>query len=150
MSRVEAIPDLIRELYSVVDRLEALFPERKFTPDGHLVGSIGVVLATHHYGVSPLPDSAPIHDAQAADGRMVQIKLTQAGSVGLRAEPEHLLVLLLSRDGAVSEVYNGPGYLAWSKAGKMQSNGQRSISGTRLRELMNSVPQEARLERLAV
>lgn len=150
MSRVHAVPALIRELYSIVDRLQSLFPERKFTPDGHLVGSIGVVLAAHHYGVRPLPESTPVHDSEAVDGRMVQIKLTQAGSVGLRAEPQHLLVLLLSREGTVSEVFNGPGSIAWSSAGKMQSNGQRSISVSRLRNLMNSVPQGARLERLAV
>ncbi len=39
------IPSLVQELYSIVDRLEELFPGRRFTPDGHLVGSIGEVLA---------------------------------------------------------------------------------------------------------
>jgi len=39
------IPSLFQELYSIVDRLEELFPGRRFTPDGHLVGSIGEVLA---------------------------------------------------------------------------------------------------------
>ena len=39
------IPSLVQDLYSIVDRLEELFPGRRFTPDGHLVGSIGEVLA---------------------------------------------------------------------------------------------------------
>ncbi len=32
---------LLASLYPIVDRLELLFPGRKFTPDGHLMGSIG-------------------------------------------------------------------------------------------------------------
>ncbi len=35
------VPALLGNLYSIVARLEALFPGRKFTPDRHLVGSIG-------------------------------------------------------------------------------------------------------------
>ncbi|MBW8042608.1 MAG: hypothetical protein FVQ85_21795 [Planctomycetes bacterium] len=42
---VLSIPSIVQELYSIVDRLEELFPGRRFTPDGHLVGSIGEVLA---------------------------------------------------------------------------------------------------------
>ena len=95
MSNVESIPSLVRRLYNVVAELETLFPGRKFTLDGHLVGSIGEVLAAHYYGLTLLPSSAPVHDAIASDGRMVQVKATQAKTVALRAEPEHLLVLNL-------------------------------------------------------
>ena len=35
------VGSLLGDLYRIVDRLEGLFPGRKFTPDGHLVGSIG-------------------------------------------------------------------------------------------------------------
>ena len=38
---IDCIPELVRDLYKLVAKFEALFPERKFTPDGHLVGSIG-------------------------------------------------------------------------------------------------------------
>ena len=38
---VEKVPGLVGELYALVAQLEALFPGRRFTPDGHLVGSIG-------------------------------------------------------------------------------------------------------------
>jgi hypothetical protein len=47
MKSVQEIPKLIKELYGIVDSLEALFPGRHFTPDGHLVGSIGEVLAAY-------------------------------------------------------------------------------------------------------
>jgi len=42
---VERVPDLVGRLYEIVSELEALFPGRHFTPDGHLVGSLGEVMA---------------------------------------------------------------------------------------------------------
>ena len=145
MSSIDQIPRLVGSLYGIVQELEALFPGRKFTPDGHLVGSIGEVLAAHHYGLDLLPASAQGHDATAADGRLVQIKATQATVVGIRSAPEHLIVLKLAGDGAVSEIYNGPGALAWQHAGKMQKNGQRPIGVRRLAALMSEVSAAERL-----
>lgn len=49
MNNVDSIPALIRQLYGVVSELEDLFPGRKFTPDGHLVGSIGEVVGGDAY-----------------------------------------------------------------------------------------------------
>jgi hypothetical protein len=132
-------------LYAIVAELEAAFPGRPFTPDGHLVGSIGEVLAAHHYELALLPCSAVAHDATAADGRLVQIKATQGTLVGLRACPEHLIVLRILPNGAAEEIYNGPGILAWARAGKLQKNGQRPISATTLRVLMAQIPEAARL-----
>ncbi|MEY3457412.1 MAG: hypothetical protein RL215_569 [Planctomycetota bacterium] len=34
-------PQLLRDIYAAVDELERMFPGRHFTPDGHMVGSIG-------------------------------------------------------------------------------------------------------------
>jgi hypothetical protein len=145
VSTVDEIPALVRSLYRIVRKLEGLFPGRKFTLDGHLVGSIGEVLAAHRYGLELLPPSAERHDARASDGRYVQIKATQARSIGLRSEPEVLLVLQLLGDGSAEEVFNGPGSLAWSNAGKMQRNGQRSIGVAKLRTLMEEVSPVTRL-----
>ena len=143
---IDRIPQLVQRLYEVVAELESLFPGRKFTPDGHLVGSIGEVIAAHRYSLELLTASAERHDARTADGRLVQIKATQRRSVGLRNEPEHLLVLKLLPDGSAEEVFNGPGGIAWENAGKMQKNGQRAISLTKLSGLMKSVPDSSRLQ----
>ena len=43
------VPALLVALYRVVDRLEAIFPGRKFTPDRHLVGSIGEAVAARMF-----------------------------------------------------------------------------------------------------
>lgn len=122
-----------------------MFPGRKFTPDGHLVGSLGEVLAAHRYGLTLLDASAPVHDATAPDGRQVQVKITQGKTVGIRAEPDHLIVLSLHKDGTISEVFNGPGKAAWDAAGKMQKNGQRPIGLGKLRRLQEQVKDEERV-----
>ena len=136
------VPALLVSLYRVVERLEAIFPGRKFTPDGHLVGSIGEAVAARMFDLRLLGASTPEHDATTADeGTLVQIKMTQGNrSVALRAEPEHLLVLRLDPDLIVEVVYNGAGGPPWSAAGAVQSNGQRPISLSRLRALDGDAP----------
>jgi hypothetical protein len=147
MNPIDHVPDIVQRLYSLVGELENHFPGRKFTPDGHLVGSLGEVLAAYYYDLELLTASTECHDARAADGRLVQVKATQGKSVGIRSEPHHLLVLLLARDGTVDEVYNGPGALAWGRIGAPQKNGQFQLSVSALRKLMNAVPPEQRLPR---
>ena len=140
------VGELLASLYRIVDRLESIFPDRKFTPDGHLVGSIGEVISARMFGLVLLPASAPDHDAMAEDGRRVQIKFTQGNrAVALRAEPEHLLVLRLAPDRSLEVVYNGQGAAPWSQSGKVQSNGQRSISLSRLRAINRGIPERDRL-----
>ena len=145
------VGELLASLYRIVDRLELLFPDCKFTPDGHLVGSIGAVIAARMFGLKLLPASTPVHDAITGDGRRVQIKFTQGTrGVALRAEPDHLLVLCLDRNRSPEVVdpevvYNGKGKSPWSRSGKMQKNGQCQISLTQLRDIDRAVPQQDRL-----
>jgi hypothetical protein len=147
MDPIDHVPDLVRRLYVIVGELEGYFPGRPFTLDGHLVGSLGEVLAAHLYGLTLLPCSAEDHDAVCQNGRRVQIKATQGKQVGLRSECQHLVVLQLHRDGTAVEAYNGPGLWAWDAAGPMQRNGQRTVSLTKLRQLMAAVPVLERLPR---
>lgn len=142
---IDRVPELVRQLYLLVGEFESLFPGRKFTPDGHLVGSIGEVVAAHRYGLELYAASTEAHDALANDGRQVEIKATQGNGVALRAEPTHLIVLHLARDGSSLEVFNGPGALAWAHCGAMQKNGQRPISLAKLRALMEQVSDGERL-----
>ena len=140
------VGELLASLYRVVERLELLFPGRKFTPDGHLVGSIGEVVTARMFDLELLPASAPDHDAITGDGRRVQIKFTQGTrSVALRAEPDYLLVLRLAADRSLEVVYNGKGKSPWSQSGNLQTNGQRQISLTRLRAIHASAPESDRL-----
>ena len=135
------LSDKIKELYKITNELEARYPGRKFTPDGHLVGSIGEVLVAEHYGLTLLPNSSETHDAVGKNGTYVQIKATQINRIAISGEPEHLIVIKLFQDGSWEEIYNGPGDLAWNNAGKMQKNGQRPISIAKLKAIMDTLPQ---------
>ena len=147
LDRWHEVGDLLGKLYHIVDRLEELFPGRKFTPDGHLVGSIGEALAAHMFKLRLLPGSSAGHDAVTTDDRRkkVQIKLTQGKSVALRSQPDHLLVLRITRERSVEVIYNGKGCFPWSRAGKMQKNGQRKISLKRLQAINDCISDEDRL-----
>ena len=104
------------------------------------------VLAASRYGLELLTASSEIHDAKTPDGKFVQIKATQVKSVALRSKPEHLLVLKILPDGISEEIYNGPGKLAWEHCGKMQKNGQRSITLFKLKKLMQHVLDEGKIK----
>ena len=132
------LSDKIKELYRITGELESEYLGRKFTPDGHLVGSIGEVLVAEHYGLELLPNSTKTHDAVSKDGKYIQIKATQKDSIAISSEPDYLIVIKLLSDGSWREIYNGPGKPAWDNAGKLQKNGQRPISLSKLVGLMAS------------
>lgn len=139
--RWDEVGNLLSELYRIVGCLEHLFPGRKFTPDGHLVGSIGEAIATHLFNLTPLKNSAAAHDAVSVDGRKVQVKFTQGNrGVALRAQPDYLVVLRLKPDRSIEIVYNGRGCAPWDRCGPPQSNGQRSISLSALRDISAQDP----------
>ena len=140
------VANLLDDLYSASDGLEKIFPGRKFTLDGHLVGSIGEVVAAYIFDLDLNPASTLGHDATTRDGRNVEIKLTQGRSVAIRHEPEHLIVMHRPKGGPIKIIYNGPGSLAWTAAGKMQKNGQRPISLTRLARLADEVTPDCHLK----
>ena len=48
---IRALPVLICQLFQTVRSLSKIYPDRPFTPDGHLVGSIGEVVAADTYGL---------------------------------------------------------------------------------------------------
>ena len=125
----------ILQLYQIIDELRTEYPEKRFTLDGVLLGHLGEVYAKEHYGLRLLQESAETHDAITADGKYVQIKITQIKRVSLYSEPDYLLVLQVQQDGTIIEIYNGAGREPWECAGKLQKNGQRSISIARLRKL---------------
>ena len=142
------LSDKIKQLYKITNELEQTYPGRKFTVDGHLVGSIGEVIVAEHYGLSLLPNSTKTHDAVSKEGKQVQIKATQVKGIAISSEPDYLIVIRILPDGSWEEIYNGPGKTAWDNAGKMQKNGQRPISLSKLRNLMGSVDINDKIERI--
>jgi len=139
-SRFEEVPALIGDLLKTTQRLNLLFEGRPFTPDGHLVGSIGEIVAEYVYDLKLEPNSTPQVDARTKDGRSVQIKLTGAKGTSFsfrwstRMNTKHadvLIALKLANNG-FTEIYNGP-FPADLLEGRIDtSNGQISVAISKL------------------
>jgi len=128
---------LVKSIYSTVTELEEMFPGRHFTPDGHMVGSLGECLVADAYNLTLMPASNAGYDAVSLCGEKVEIKATQSKSVAFRSCPDHTIVIKINRDGTFDEYFNGPGQTIWNqfKDKKLPSNGQYQISLNRLRLL---------------
>jgi hypothetical protein len=133
-------PKLVQALYATVGKLEAMFPGRHFTPDGHLVGSLGEALASYYFGVTLRPASAEGHDGDIGS-RKVEVKATQGDRVSISSEPEHLLVFKLLSSGSFEVVYNGPGAPVWALFVKRKTpkRAQHQVSVSALKRLMREV-----------
>ena len=134
MTKRVPLPEPVAQIYRATAALEALYPGRKFTPDGHLVGSIGEVIAAEALGLTLYPMSRRGHDAYDRDGD-VQIKMTAGESVAMYATCDRLVVLKILSPEEAEIVYDGPGQPVWDKAGKIQKNNQRSVRLSRLRAM---------------
>lgn len=132
---------LVKSLYSIVEDLEEMFPGRHFTPDGHMVGSLGECLVADAYGLTLMNASNEGFDAVTKEGLKVEIKATQAKSVAFRSCPEHTIVIKINKDGSFDECFNGPGALVWEhfKGKKLPSNGQFQISVKKLSKLQSTL-----------
>ncbi len=148
----------IETLFEITKQLEVQYAqyERKFTIDGHLLGSIGEVLVAEAFDLELCKSSNPVFDAVTKDEKQtkVQIKATQTKKVSLSGSagagkpakiPQHLIVILIKEDGCWELIYNGPGAPAWENAGKLQKNGQRQISLAKLKTIFEKIPAEKQL-----
>jgi len=142
--RKVALPRAVAAIYEAVAELERAYPGRKFTPDGHLVGSIGEVVAAEALGLTLHPASYAGHDARDGEGRDVQIKMTGGRSVSLYATCDRLIVLKITSPTDAEIVYDGFGAPAWEAAGGLQKNGQRTISLSRLSRIAAAALTEAK------
>jgi hypothetical protein len=70
----------VQKLIDIVRQLEWDFPGRHFTLDGHLVGSIGEVMAAYYYGIELYTTSAVAHDGEI-NGKKVQIKISKQDNI---------------------------------------------------------------------
>ena len=148
----ERLQTLVKQLYNTVNELENMFPGRHFTPDGHLVGSLGECLVADAYDLKLLPASNKGYDAVTKNGLKVEIKATQSKSISFRSEPEHTIIIKIMPDGTFEEIYNGSGLLVWEQFAnkKRPSNGQFQISITKLKALNEIVSDHDRVHRINI
>ncbi len=147
----EHFKEQVRNIYRAVCELEAMFPDRPFTPDGHMVGSLGECIVADAYALELMPPSNEGYDAIAKDGRKVEIKATQSNSVAFRSCPEHIIIIKIHKDGTFEEYFNGPGEIIWREfeGKKKPSNGQFQISLKRVLTLSSTVQEASRVPRIA-
>lgn len=140
------LTELIQQLFQTCTDLEAMFPGRPFTPDGHTMGSIGEVMAAAHYGLRLHQPSNKGRDALAEDGRAAEVKATGgkrggATRIAFSEDPGniHVLVVRISPDGVMHQEFNGPGNVLLSHLSSRGKNGQRTISLAKLRQIQAEV-----------
>lgn len=147
-AQTRKLREKIRQIYSIAAELEEMFPGRKFTPDGNMVGSIGEAIAAFEYGVELFALCTPGIDG-AANGRNVQIKATQGREVALKKPKsgDLLLVIRINSEGSWEKVYDGDLERAWNalETQKETYMREKTISLKRLRELQAWVEQKDRI-----
>jgi hypothetical protein len=132
--RVE-LPKSVAKIYEAVAELWEQYPGRPFTPDGHLIGSIGEVVAKEAFGFELHEPSNKHHDAKCSSRGDVEVKITAGTSISMRGPCNHLIVLKVVSPRYAEIVFDGSGIGLWEDAGKTASNGQRRVSLARLRRL---------------
>ena len=142
------IKSYVKELLAVVRRMQADYPKKKFTLDGRLVGDIGEILAEQIYDLNLLEGIQKKHDA-ISHGRRVQIKTTMKGALTFGDIPDYYLGLKVDENGAVREIFNGPGKVVKEaiQHRKRPKNFLYSISLSRLEKLNARVSKEDRIPR---
>ncbi len=141
MKRIE-LPEQCLPIFRAVSELRsryADYPELSFTPDGHMVGHIGVAIACELFDLRPTTESTPSCDALSDDGERIEVKTSGASKPRFafrqisKGNPKPDRVLMIRIDWAQLEaylIYNGP-YDPIEKLlmkGSWGSNGQQSIS----------------------
>lgn len=135
------ISEKIKELFAITNELEVLYPGRKFTIDGHTIGSIGEVLAAEIFDLHLYAIGQELHDAYDDKGNQYQIKATQINKISLSSSkaPQNLIVIKFSSDGNWDIVYDGEGAPVWEAAGKPQKNGQKQISLSKIKKIKDDL-----------
>jgi hypothetical protein len=131
-----ALPDGVADIYNGVAKLEAKFPGRPFTPDGHLVGSIGEVIAAKAFGegFKLMTPSTKGYDAVCSRRGDVQVKLigAKATRIALNGPCDHLVVFQICDPPTHARlVYDGPSDGLFESLSGTPGR-QRPISVTRL------------------
>jgi hypothetical protein len=132
------LPAAVAKIYEAVAELEKAYPGRPFTPDGHLIGSIGEVVARETFGFELYPPSFKGHDAKCAARGDVEVKITAGDGVSFRRACNHLIALKILSPHEAVIIYDAPAAGIWEEGGTTKSNGQRRVSIAKLKRLSDT------------
>lgn len=143
------IPYAVKQLLSIVESMRAAYPKKRFTLDGRLIGDIGEVLAEEKYDLELFKDIQKHHDAETSDGRLVQIKATMQDYLTFPVDhiPDYFLGIKIHPDGSVTEVFNGPGNIAYQAVQnrKPTKNNLHTVSISTFQGLNKKVKEKDRI-----
>ena len=108
------IPEAIKQMISIVEKLRKTYSHKKFTLDGRLIGDIGEILVENKYDVKLFEGVTKHHDGICSDGRHVQIKTTMKESLTFPVDhtPKVYIGIKVHQNGSFTEIFNGPGKIA--------------------------------------
>lgn len=144
MSKLIKLKPIIKDLHDSVEKLNNLYPHRKFTLDGRLVGDIGEVIAEQIYKIKLFEKNEPYYDALTiGTNRKVQIKATFKKSLTFNHMPDYYIGIKLYDDGKFEEVYNGPGKYIYDEFKHRKGIGEVLLSFPlkRLGEISERIPE---------
>lgn len=153
MSAAITIPEAVKQLLGTVALLRKAYEKRQkqFTLDGRLVGDIGEVLAEEAYDIELFDTLKRHHDATSSTGQLVQIKATMRNHLTFPVDhiPLYYLGIRIHPDGSFTEVFNGPGAVAWEavKNRKPTKTNLHSVSVAALIALNATVSAKERISR---
>ena len=145
------IHNAVKLMLIIVEELQHKYPKKKFTLDGRLIGDIGEALVGEDYDLELFDRLEKHHDAQTPYGRKVQIKATMKDSLTFPADhiPEYYVGIKIKPDGSYTEIFNGPGSVAWEavKKRKATKTNLHSISLSVLKKLNQKVADKDRIQK---
>lgn len=134
MPNDESVQQLVAKVFSCCHEL-SLRTGRPISPDGHLVGSLGEVIAAERLNLRLMAPSNHGFDAIGPAGERVEIKTTARSSIQISNDgtlAERFVIVQLEASGAAHIVFDGQADDVLAVAGSPQKNGQRRVSLGRL------------------
>lgn len=149
--KVDRLIEIYKSMVKEVEELERMFPDRHFTLDGHLVGSMGEAIAANRYGIELKKASYADFDGTIYS-HPVQIKIVQQDNVTIHYSGDkvpfeaYLLVLYMNKNGNFYEVYNGSMSVVWDSIEQSDRRGNKHIVISKLMGLQSEFVNLPRLD----
>ena len=138
----EAVKHIMATIFAAQNALRELAPDFRWAGLGNLLGDYGEFYCIQHYGLEKSPPGSAGFDALTPDGKTVQIKANHASNtVGFRGEAELMLVVHVSENGNVEQIYYGDFAAVAAASNFSARDNKRSITVSKLRKLSATTAQ---------
>ena len=137
INKIKFLTKKIKELKDIQNELENEFG-RKFTLDGHLVGSLTEIYAQEKYNLTLCKNQSKKYIDAYKDNKGIQIKGTQLEKdIILKGPTDILLVLKITDESNFEEIYNGDFKSVWKLCNN--KNEYKTIRVSKLKELNKKI-----------